>query len=128
MPTVSDFSNVHEAIDFLLQRRWCCLLYTSIRGERPIKDKKYDTMKHPNIKKSRDGGAPAYVHKREVPDYRLPDLPYGEEDLDYIEILDDPDDEDEEDFFQEENKEEEYDEEWKKMCIRDRNTADVTGW
>lgn len=82
-----------------------------IRGERPIRDKKYDIMKHPNIKKSRDGGAPTYVHKREVPDYRLPDLPYGEEDLDYIEILDDPDDEDEEDFFQEENKEEEYDEE-----------------
>ena len=82
-----------------------------IRGERPIKDKKYDIMKHPNIKKSRDGGAPAYVHKRDVPDYRLPDLPYGEEDLDYITILDDPDDEDEEDFFQEENKEEEYDEE-----------------
>ena len=80
-----------------------------IRGERPIKDKKYDIMKHPNIKKSRDGGAPAYVHKREVPDYRLPDLPYGEEDLDYITILDDPDDE--EDSFQEENKEEEYDEE-----------------
>ena len=75
-----------------------------IRGERPIKDKKYDIMKHSNIKKSRDGGAPAYVHKREVPDYRLPDLPYGEEDLDYITILDDPDDEDEEDFFQEENK------------------------
>ena len=75
-----------------------------IRGERPIKDKKYDIMKHSNIKKSRDGGAPAYVHKRDVPDYRLPDLPYGEEDLDYIEILDDPDDEDEEDFFQEENK------------------------
>ena len=44
------------------------------------------------------------MHKRDVPDYRLPDLPYGEEDLDYIEILDDPDDEDEEDFFQEENK------------------------
>ena len=82
-----------------------------IRGERPIRDKKYDIMKHPNIKKSRDGGAPAYVHKREVPDYRLPDLPYGEEDLDYITILDDPDDEEEEDFFQEENKEEEYDEE-----------------
>lgn len=80
-----------------------------IRGERPIRDKKYDIMKHPNIKKSRDGGAPAYVHKREVPDYRLPDLPYGEEDLDYITILDDPDEE--EDFFQEENKEEEYDEE-----------------
>lgn len=28
-----------------------------IRGERPILDKKYDMMKHPNIKYTEDGGA-----------------------------------------------------------------------
>lgn len=31
-----------------------------IRGERPILDKKYDLMKHPNIKYTEDGGAKAY--------------------------------------------------------------------
>lgn len=31
-----------------------------IRGERPILDKKYDLMKHPNIKYTEDGGAQAY--------------------------------------------------------------------
>ncbi len=33
-----------------------------IRGERPIVDRKYDLMKHPNIKATEDGGAPPY-HK-----------------------------------------------------------------
>ena len=33
-----------------------------IRGERPVKDLKYDIMKHPNIKESLDGGAEPYVH------------------------------------------------------------------
>lgn len=31
-----------------------------IRGERPILDKKYDLMKHPNIKYTEDGGAKPY--------------------------------------------------------------------
>lgn len=31
-----------------------------IRGERPIMDKKYDLMKHPNIKYTEDGGAKPY--------------------------------------------------------------------
>ncbi len=33
-----------------------------IRGERPVRDLKYDIMKHPNIKESLDGGAEPYVH------------------------------------------------------------------
>ena len=33
-----------------------------IRGERPIRDFKYDILKHPNIRYTTDGGAPAYIH------------------------------------------------------------------
>lgn len=33
-----------------------------IRGERPIFDKKYNILKHPNIKLTRDGKAKPYVH------------------------------------------------------------------
>ena len=35
-----------------------------IRGERPVVDLKYDIMKHPNIRFTEDGGAPAYEHGR----------------------------------------------------------------
>lgn len=33
-----------------------------IRGERPVVDDKYDILKHPNIKRTEDGGAAPYVH------------------------------------------------------------------
>ena len=33
-----------------------------IRGERPIKDLKYDLLKHPNIKHTTDGGKEVYRH------------------------------------------------------------------
>ena len=33
-----------------------------IRGERPVKDFKYDILKHPNVKLSLDGGGEPYVH------------------------------------------------------------------
>ena len=33
-----------------------------IRGERPIYDKKYDILKHPNIEFTADGKAPSYYH------------------------------------------------------------------
>lgn len=33
-----------------------------IRGERPVLDLKYDILSHPNIKLSKDGGAPPYEH------------------------------------------------------------------
>jgi len=33
-----------------------------IRGEKPVKDFKYDVIKHPNIALTTDGGAKAYIH------------------------------------------------------------------
>lgn len=33
-----------------------------IKGERPVKDKKYDLLKHPNIKQTLDGGRESYIH------------------------------------------------------------------
>ena len=33
-----------------------------IRGEKPIVDKKFDIMSHPNVKLTADGGAKPYVH------------------------------------------------------------------
>ena len=33
-----------------------------IRGERPVRDFKYDVLKHPNIKRTTDGGAEPYQH------------------------------------------------------------------
>jgi len=61
-----------------------------IRGERPILDKKYDILKHPNIKLTEDGGAAPYIHH--------PGLTFVQEDLslpfdglDNIEIIDEED-------------------------------------
>ena len=36
-----------------------------IRGERPIIDKKYDIMKHPDIALTEDGGALPYIHGKD---------------------------------------------------------------
>ena len=33
-----------------------------IKGERPVKDKKYDLLKHPYIKQTLDGGCEPYIH------------------------------------------------------------------
>jgi len=33
-----------------------------IRGERPVRDLKYDILKHPNVKLTADGGAEPYRH------------------------------------------------------------------
>ncbi len=44
-----------------------------IRGERPVTDKKYDILKHPNIKLTEDGGAAPYIHH--------PGLTFAQEDL-----------------------------------------------
>ena len=35
-----------------------------IRGERPVLDRKSEIMKHPNVKKTEDGGMPPYRHGR----------------------------------------------------------------
>lgn len=37
-----------------------------IRGERPVRDLKYDILKHPNIKLTTDGGAEPYRHGEDV--------------------------------------------------------------
>ncbi len=58
-----------------------------IRGEYPVKDKKYDVMKHPNIKLTEDGGAKPYIHERKHLDYQLDDLPYTFHDLKDFEFL-----------------------------------------
>ena len=60
-----------------------------IRGERPVKDKKYDVLKHPNIKLTEDGGAEPYVHERKEIHYGLPDLPYEFRSIDDFEFLED---------------------------------------
>jgi type IV secretion system protein VirD4 len=36
-----------------------------IRGERPIMDKKYDILRHPDIALTEDGGAPPYIHGKD---------------------------------------------------------------
>ncbi len=33
-----------------------------IRGEKPVKDLKYDVLKHPNVSRTTDGGADNYIH------------------------------------------------------------------
>ena len=44
-----------------------------IRGEKPVMDRKYDILKHPNLKRTEDGGAAPYVHH--------PGLSFVQEDL-----------------------------------------------
>lgn len=63
-----------------------------IRGERAVSDKKYDLMKHPNIKLTEDGGAESYyrplkhLDKRPVYDFSAEDLRI-QFDMSGIEIL-----------------------------------------
>ena len=38
-----------------------------IRGERPVRDLKYDILSHPNIKLGADGGAEEFIHNVYVP-------------------------------------------------------------
>lgn len=45
----------------MLDNRYALLF---IRGERPIKDEKYNLLKHPNIHLTTDGGMPPYEHGR----------------------------------------------------------------
>ena len=43
----------------MLDNRYSLLF---IRGERPVKDLKYDILKHPNIALTEDGGAAPFLH------------------------------------------------------------------
>ena len=48
-----------------------------IRGESPVRDRKYNIKKHPNYRYTQDGGAKPYIHNPPpVTDYALTDLPY----------------------------------------------------
>ncbi len=59
-----------------------------IRGERPVIDRKYDILQHPNIKLTEDGGAAPYVHKPQI-SYVRRDLSLPFDSLEDIEILTD---------------------------------------
>lgn len=60
-----------------------------IRGEKPVRDKKYDIRRHPNVQRTTDGGAEPYIHNPPVPDYSLPDLPYAFRTMDDFTFLED---------------------------------------
>ena len=60
-----------------------------IRGEKPVRDKKYNIKKHPNVRRTADGRAKPYSHNPPVPDYTLPDLPYEFHTLDDYTFLED---------------------------------------
>ena len=47
----------------MLDNRFALLF---IRGERPVKDLKYDIMRHPNISYTTDGGAQPYQHGEDM--------------------------------------------------------------
>ena len=57
-----------------------------IRGEAPVIDEKYDLMRHPNIKRTADGGAAAYIHSP-VCLYNVGDLGFPFTSLDDVEII-----------------------------------------
>ena len=53
--------STHKYVSELLRKRNNYAL-CFIRGERPIKDYKYDILKHPNIALTTDGGEKPYIH------------------------------------------------------------------
>ncbi|MBS5303570.1 MAG: type IV secretory system conjugative DNA transfer family protein [Firmicutes bacterium] len=59
-----------------------------IRGEKPIMDKKFDILSHPNIKLTEDGGAKPYQHSKDNK-YLIDDLSTSDiNNLKYIELED----------------------------------------
>ena len=59
-----------------------------IRGEKPVIDEKYDILKHPNIHRTEDGGAPPYLHTP-LRAFAADDLSFPIENIDDIEFLED---------------------------------------
>ena len=57
-----------------------------IRGEKPVIDEKYDILKHPNIHRTEDGGAPPYLHTP-LRAFAADDLSFPIENIDDILIL-----------------------------------------
>lgn len=61
-----------------------------IRGESPVRDRKYNIKKHPNYRYTQDGGAKPYIHNPPpAPDYALTNLPYVFRTLDDFRFLED---------------------------------------
>ena len=61
-----------------------------IRGESPVRDRKYNIKKHLNYRYTQDGGAKPYIHNPPpAPDYALTDLPYVFRTLDDFRFLED---------------------------------------
>ena len=67
----------------MLDNRYALVL---LRGEAPVIDKKYDLLRHPNIKRTADGGAVPYVHNA-VCLYAVDDLDFIFTSIDDIEII-----------------------------------------
>ena len=57
-----------------------------IRGEKAVIDEKYDILKHPNIHRTEDGGAPPYLHTP-LRAFAADDLSFPIENIDDIVIL-----------------------------------------
>lgn len=57
-----------------------------IRGEKPVIDEKYAILKHPNIHRTEDGGAPPYLHTP-LRAFAADDLSFPIENIDDIVIL-----------------------------------------
>ena len=57
-----------------------------IRGEKPVIDEKYDILKHPNIHRTEDGGAPPYLHTP-LRAFAADDLSFPIDNIDDIEFL-----------------------------------------
>ena len=59
----------------MLDNRYALLF---IRGERPVKDLKFDILKHPFVKDTADGDAEPYLHGQEQDAVGVIELFYGE--------------------------------------------------
>ena len=57
-----------------------------IRGEKPVIDEKYNILKHPNIHRTEDGGAPPYLHTP-LRAFAADDLSFSIETIEDIKIL-----------------------------------------
>ena len=63
-----------------------CIL--QLRGVRPFLSDKYDILKHPNIRRTEDGGAPPYLHTP-LRAFAADDLSFPIENIDDIDFLED---------------------------------------
>ena len=65
----------------MLDNRYALLF---IRGERPVKDLKFDILKHPFVKDTADGDAGPYLHGQERDAVAAIELFYGESEEEMI--------------------------------------------